>query len=147
MMHRLCVHPRPCPLSSQVAGSSTSSASSSDFTPPADSLAKLQYITALCHELGVVVEPMRIGRLWIVPLLAWHHQVGISSGSRNKSMPQCVLCHAGRGCLSLGKPSPGLGTNSTLASPHHQNHVVMCIPACRSGMLSLTSQAYRGLVP
>ncbi|KAG2496276.1 hypothetical protein HYH03_005509 [Edaphochlamys debaryana] len=29
---------------------------------------------ALCRELGVVVQPARLGRLRLVPLLAWHHK-------------------------------------------------------------------------
>lgn len=53
----------------QVAGSGSGSSG------PADSIAKLHAVQALCREMGVVVTPMRFGRLWIVPLLAWHHQV------------------------------------------------------------------------
>ncbi|GIL91593.1 hypothetical protein Vretifemale_19209 [Volvox reticuliferus] len=39
-----------------------------------DSLEKLAMVMTLCHELGVHVMPARLGRLQIVPLLAWHHK-------------------------------------------------------------------------
>jgi len=40
-----------------------------------DSLAKLHAVHALCAELGVATAPQRFGRLWIVPVLSWHHKV------------------------------------------------------------------------
>ncbi|GLI67157.1 hypothetical protein VaNZ11_011370 [Volvox africanus] len=39
-----------------------------------DSLDKLAVVMALSQELGVHVMPARLGRLRIVPLLAWHHK-------------------------------------------------------------------------
>ncbi len=41
-----------------------------------DSVGKLHAVLQLCGELGVEVRPRRVGRLAVVPLLAWHHQVG-----------------------------------------------------------------------
>lgn len=41
--------------------------------PPADSIAKLEQIFALCAELGVYTSPRRLRGVWIVPLLAWYH--------------------------------------------------------------------------
>ncbi len=38
-----------------------------------NSVEKLCAVLALCRELGVCVEPARIGNLWIVPLWSWHH--------------------------------------------------------------------------
>ena len=43
--------------------------------PPRDSVEKLGAVLAACEELGVVVAPARLGRLQVVPLLAWHHKV------------------------------------------------------------------------
>ena len=39
-----------------------------------DSVAKLRLVLALCEELGVIVRPTRVGRLWLVPVLSWHHK-------------------------------------------------------------------------
>lgn len=42
-----------------------------------DSCSKLQRVLALCHRLGVHVEPKQLGpQLTIAPLHAWHHKVG-----------------------------------------------------------------------
>lgn len=50
-----------------------------------DSLEKLALVMALCEEMGVLVAPTRLGRLKIIPLLAWHHKVrrgwGLALGS------------------------------------------------------------------
>ena len=40
-----------------------------------DSAKKLDLVLDLCRDLGVIVEPTRIGDLWFVPVLSWHHQV------------------------------------------------------------------------
>jgi predicted phosphodiesterase len=37
-----------------------------------DSLEKLRRVHALCHRLGVHVEPARAGDVWVVPLLSWY---------------------------------------------------------------------------
>ncbi|KAG2434744.1 hypothetical protein HXX76_007632 [Chlamydomonas incerta] len=45
--------------------------------PPAvlrDSVEKLAAVLAACEEMGVVVAPARLGRLQVLPLLAWHHK-------------------------------------------------------------------------
>lgn len=42
-----------------------------------DSAAKLAAAHDLCRGLGVHTEPLRLGRLWIVPVLSWHHKVGL----------------------------------------------------------------------
>ena len=44
-----------------------------------DSAAKLAAVDALCSELGVHTAPLRLGRLWVVPVLSWHHKVGPGS--------------------------------------------------------------------
>ena len=41
--------------------------------PAATSLVKLRQLLALCAELGVLTTPARIGRVWVVPILAWYH--------------------------------------------------------------------------
>lgn len=40
-----------------------------------DSVTKLRHVLELCARLGVLTAPDCLGgRLWIVPLYAWHHQ-------------------------------------------------------------------------
>ncbi|KAK9829451.1 hypothetical protein WJX72_005956 [[Myrmecia] bisecta] len=39
-----------------------------------DSLQKLRLVLDLCRELGVHSSPQRLGAVWVVPLLSWHHQ-------------------------------------------------------------------------
>ncbi|WIA44136.1 hypothetical protein OEZ86_010476 [Tetradesmus obliquus] len=38
-----------------------------------DSIAKLHAVLQLCEDLGVITQPMQLGGLLLVPLLAWHH--------------------------------------------------------------------------
>lgn len=63
-----------------------------------DSAAKLAAVTALCDELGVDTEPFLIGRLWVVPVLAWHHKVRRGCGACGGLKRSCAgaLCAAVR---------------------------------------------------
>ncbi len=45
---------------------------------PSDSVSKLWAVLGLCERLGVGVRPVRLGPLRLVPLLSWHHQVGLA---------------------------------------------------------------------
>lgn len=42
-----------------------------------DSIQKLHKVLELCEELGVATQPALLGQLLLVPLAAWHHQVGL----------------------------------------------------------------------
>ncbi|EFJ47257.1 hypothetical protein VOLCADRAFT_105217 [Volvox carteri f. nagariensis] len=42
--------------------------------PVHDSLEKLAVVMEVCEQLGVWVTPVRLGRLVVLPLLAWHHK-------------------------------------------------------------------------
>jgi hypothetical protein len=65
----------------------------------ADSVAKLEAVHALCRELRVDTQPLRLGRLWIAPVLSWHHKVGLVGAGRGPAPPRggsAMACREGR---------------------------------------------------
>jgi cobalamin biosynthesis Mg chelatase CobN len=58
-------------------GSTTVSGCTSRNAGAGDSVQKLQRVLQLCDECGVIRQPVLLGGLLLVPLLSWHHQVGI----------------------------------------------------------------------
>lgn len=56
-------------------GSNMNSSSSSRNGGAVDSVEKLQRVLELCDECDVIRQPVMLGGLLLVPLLAWHHKV------------------------------------------------------------------------
>ena len=68
---------------------------------PADSIEKLRELLALCGELGVLTTPVRIGTVWVVPVLSWYHlsfdtepdiDLGDALQPAEKTMSDFFLC-------------------------------------------------------
>ncbi|GMH38657.1 hypothetical protein BSKO_06541 [Bryopsis sp. KO-2023] len=39
-----------------------------------NSMDKLAAVLDACDDLGVIIHPQKIGNLWVVPILSWHHK-------------------------------------------------------------------------